>query len=91
MCYICIFYISDRNVYIYLGFICLSSFVFGYYRIYLLGLIVYGGEYNEIINGLLLTVSALVGIILLKGVDFSQFITTNFPRRFTLILTRHVI
>ena len=47
---------------------------------------------HEVINGLLLTVSALVGIISLTVTGFSkERITTNFPCKFSLLLTGHVI
>ena len=53
---------------------------------------VYGDEQQGVINGLLLAVSALVGIISLTVADLSQVrITTNFPRKISLLLTRHVI
>ena len=55
-----------------------------------LGLIVHGGELHEIINAPLLTVSALGGIISFRAADFSKVIT-NFPRKFSLILTLQVI
>jgi len=41
------------------------------------------------VNALLLTVSVLVGTISLRFLDFSQVMTTNFPRKFSLILTLH--
>jgi hypothetical protein len=40
-------------------------------------------------NVLLLTVSVLVGIISLTVVGFSQVKITNFPRKFSVILTLH--
>jgi hypothetical protein len=67
--------------------------VFVYYRIWFIRTNSVGGIKNhEIINALLLTVSALVGNISLTLADFSQLITIQFSKDFfiNIDMSRHL-